>query len=498
MPDSMISVSIGADDSEFRNKLSGLSGLAKNMLGPVATLAAGYFGFRSLVAGIRSVTEAFITQEKATAGVQAALRQQGGEWNRASKDIADFASELQKVTTYGDETTQQVMAMGMNMGISRSQIKEATRAAIGLASAYRMDLASAMKLLGRAANGSTEMLGRYGIHVDKAKSKQEQFSQAIRIGARNFSLAVADADTLGGRLAQLANAWGDLKEVIGEIVKNVFGLKKGAESLTETIQSVTSYLNERLAKIIMYGQKGVAVITFAFKYVWQVAKIALSAIAETVANVIATIEAQAKVAAENMQIIFANLPKLIKAVCLDMIDSFKNTFRLLVNLAANLGKAIWKAITGGGAGGFQEMLDQANEDLLNFYSNTRAALRELNLKELPEPVEIYDKTKTEMEKLGKLTDELANRFLAIDEEYANRLKEPEEKKSNGSGNGPDGSRKTDVVGSFSLRALSLMMGGGSPQQQTAQNTRSMLRELQNVKKTLQSGIETRTELAYGE
>ena len=122
-----IGAMVTLDDSEYRQKLGKLPGLTQQFLGGIGKLAAGYLGFRAITNSIKDVTQAYIVQERAEKSVQASLRAQGQEWRQQTEDLANYASELQKVTVYGDEQTLQTMSMGMNMGISSKQIKEAAR-----------------------------------------------------------------------------------------------------------------------------------------------------------------------------------------------------------------------------------------------------------------------------------------------------------------------------------------------------------------------------------
>jgi hypothetical protein len=108
------------------------------------------------------------------------------------------------------------MAYATNLGVTRDRLKEATKAAIGLAAKYKLDLQTAFMLIGRASKGQTQMLTRYGIVLGDTLTEQEKFNEILRLGAEAFGLATAEANTLQGSAEQLKNAWGDLKEAIGE------------------------------------------------------------------------------------------------------------------------------------------------------------------------------------------------------------------------------------------------------------------------------------------
>ena len=129
-----------------------------------------------------------------------------------------YAAEMQKLTIYGDEQILTQMAYAKNLGVTTDKLQEATTAAIGLAARYRIDLAAAMMLVGRASQGQTQMLTRYGIVIDQNLSTQEKFNEILRIGAESFGLAKAEAGTAAGSIQQMNNAISDTAETLGDVM----------------------------------------------------------------------------------------------------------------------------------------------------------------------------------------------------------------------------------------------------------------------------------------
>jgi hypothetical protein len=183
-----------------------MSRMAKGALAFVG-LTGGLYAVRR---GLESVVKASMVQEDAERALMAATGGQIGQFKL-------YAAEMQRQTIYGDEVILQQMAYGINLGITTGKLQEATKAAIGLAAKYRLDLASAMMLVGRASQGQTQMLTRYGIVLDDSLTDQEKFNQLLEIGAANFHLAQAAARTTAGSLFQMRNAWGDVAEIIGDV-----------------------------------------------------------------------------------------------------------------------------------------------------------------------------------------------------------------------------------------------------------------------------------------
>lgn len=213
-------------DKSFNKADKKLKGFSKNAEKSASRIKKAFSGLKSkLAAGLsvyaagsfaKSSLNAYMEQEDAVNKINAALKVNGDYSLNASKDLQEFASSIQKITTYGDEALLPIMALGSSMGkLSGEELKKATKAAIGLSKAYNIDLVAAMRLVARAANGDTASLKRYGITIDSTLPAQEKFNELLRIGAKNFSLATEEIKTHRGQIQQLKNDWGDLKEDVG-------------------------------------------------------------------------------------------------------------------------------------------------------------------------------------------------------------------------------------------------------------------------------------------
>jgi len=196
---SAVSKAVGTMEAAFKK----LYNISKK----VALAIAAYLGIATYKA---------VKQEKAVLTLAAALKTTGDYSEKSMKQFKEYAAAIQKVTVYGDEDILMQMAYAKNLGVTTDKLKDATKAAIGLAAKYELDLQTAFMLIGRAAKGQTQMLTRYGIVLGDNLSSQEKFNKLLVIGAKAFQLAEAAADTTRGRLTQMKNAMGDIAEIIGE------------------------------------------------------------------------------------------------------------------------------------------------------------------------------------------------------------------------------------------------------------------------------------------
>jgi hypothetical protein len=272
----------------------------------VAVAGAGMVAF-----SIKAIKN-FTIQEDAIIALESALRNAGDEIDNNSAKLQKFASEMQKVTVFGDELILQQMAYARNLGVTADQLDDAAIAAAGLAAKYSIDLKTAMMLIGRASKGQTQMLTRYGIALDETLSPQEKFNELLKIGAKAFQLAKDQAKTTSGALKQLSNSWGDLQEKIGSVLVDLLSFKDASGETQTVIESIAKSISKNKDDIV-----------FSFKFIVINAKASLKQLWNLIKNTTSIIEART----------FGTL-KTIKKILKD-----------LSIIAVDMGKEIWKAIT---------------------------------------------------------------------------------------------------------------------------------------------------------
>ncbi len=175
-------------------------------------------------------------QEDAEKRLEIAMKSRGDYTLRALNELKAYASELQKVTTAGDEATISMMGNLKAYGMSTAEVKLATKATLDLAAAKKIDLVAASELIGKAFVGETGSLSRYGLVLDKNIEKSQKFSAVLKLVEGSFGGAAKGArETFSGAVQSLGNAYGDLQETVGyAITKN--------EALISLIIELEGYL----------------------------------------------------------------------------------------------------------------------------------------------------------------------------------------------------------------------------------------------------------------
>lgn len=159
--------------------------------------------------------QAFGRQEMAVQKVASAIRSQGGSVSEVLPIMQSLASEIQRITTYGDEQVLEMQSLAAAMGVASDQMAETIQNAIGLSSALGMDVMTATKAASAAIQGKTTALQEYIPSLAKCSTEAEKLATVQRLAAGGFEQARDRVDTLDGKLKQAANAWGDLQEVVG-------------------------------------------------------------------------------------------------------------------------------------------------------------------------------------------------------------------------------------------------------------------------------------------
>src|SRR3990167_5729292 len=185
--------------------------LKKGALAAGGALAAA-FAFRKIIQGVKDLTRESLEAERVWKRLEGTLRTVGVEYAAVEGGILASARAMQDATTVGDEefaeTLQELVVVSQDFEGSLKNVNVVADVAAGL----QIDLATAARLVGRAMVGETSTLKRYGIIVQEGADAVEQMR-------RQFAgLAENEAQSFGGRLDQLRNETGDLKEALGDFI----------------------------------------------------------------------------------------------------------------------------------------------------------------------------------------------------------------------------------------------------------------------------------------
>lgn len=189
----------------------GAVGLASSGLS--ATLGTVVKVARQVSQAIGECTEAYKKQLIAERQLETAIQNNPFVTGASSRALKQFASEMQKVSNYGDEQLIPMMANLVSLGRSEEETMKIMSVALDMSANGSMSLDTAINQLNATLNGSIGRLGQQNAELKGLTEEELKSGKAIEILGEKFKgLAGATADTS----TQLKNIKGDFKEAIGQ------------------------------------------------------------------------------------------------------------------------------------------------------------------------------------------------------------------------------------------------------------------------------------------
>ena len=223
---------------------SGLSGLGKKLNGlkaklkGIASAVASVINLKNIAAFAEDAKKAWQVQTEAETRLAQAMRNTMNATDSQIQAVKDYASELQKVGVIGDEVTLSgLQKLSTYLGESESLKKMSVVLDDMLAQQYGLNATAEnavtiSTMLGKVLEGQTSALSRYGYKFDEAQEHllkygtEEQrvatLAEVVEqsVGGMNEALARTPA----GRLKQISNSMGDVKEQFGQAFTNLSAL----------------------------------------------------------------------------------------------------------------------------------------------------------------------------------------------------------------------------------------------------------------------------------
>ena len=393
----------------------------------IAPAIGAAFAVRAIAKFASQSVKLFDEQERAMAKVSTAVAQTGMAAGFTAKELAKTASELQKMTTFGDEdimsnVTAQLLTF---TGIGQEQFKRTQMAALDLATLLDGDLKSASIQLGKALNdpvANLSALSRSGIQFSTeqketikklAETNRLADAQTVILDELNKQYggqAAAQAKIGLGPWRQIKNQIGDMREEMGARLMpiiNKFGgivldllpkiqaqFARFREALRNVANNFIDLYNESEAFRVVIGALGATV------------KTVFNAIGTAIKNVVTGFKTVAKVIGAAFRGQFREIPKIIKE---GFTQSLGNVKDLGIKAADNFSKAIKKSkrayieplkISDSEGGEISKTYSKAGADSGTSFANAvREKLTELNpLKALTDDKKIFDDLAKESEK----------------------------------------------------------------------------------------------------
>lgn len=221
---------------------SGLGALAKKAL-PVAAVAAS---IKKVASELLKTAEVYKKQAKAEIQLETAARNNPYLDTSSVQKLKNYASELQKISTVGDEELLPFMAQLASSGRTQAEIQDIMRAALDASASGAVELGTAVRSLNQSYEGNVGALGRVLPSLKNLTAEELKQGGAVRAVSKAYEGMAKKTAEATGTAEQLNNAWGDFKENIGQTVEGALAPLR--RKLTELLTDINKANAENNAK----------------------------------------------------------------------------------------------------------------------------------------------------------------------------------------------------------------------------------------------------------
>ena len=229
--DGEIKIDVGINQNEFSKGLNGIASKVKafgnspslkalsNIGNSITGVAAGYKivteSIKKVSAAVKEMSEAYKTQKTAETALAQAAKNNPYLLSESVQHLKDYASDLQSISTYGDEELLPYMAQLASAGRTEQEIMDIMSASIDVAASGSMSLDSAVRNLNKTFSGLSGELGEANPQIKALSAEQLKNGDAVKVLAKQYDGMAQEVAKVTGSNQQLKNAVGDLKEELG-------------------------------------------------------------------------------------------------------------------------------------------------------------------------------------------------------------------------------------------------------------------------------------------
>lgn len=211
-------------------------------------LGGATVAFKKIADAVNQVSEAYSKQQDAEIKLATAVANNPLLDRGATSRLQEFASELQQITTVGDEVAISMAGMLGSFGRSEDEIRDIIVAANDLSSATGITLDSAVRNLNRTYGGMTGEIGELIPELRDLTKEQLESGAAVELVSEKFAgMGEAAAQGLSGVKAQFDNAKGDLEESLGSVLAPI--QTRMFSKLADGFRDFTGWLNDNAGNI---------------------------------------------------------------------------------------------------------------------------------------------------------------------------------------------------------------------------------------------------------
>jgi phage-related protein len=261
------------DDKGIRDATAALEGL-KKAVQTINGIIGGFIAtkvFSEVKKAIDESTEAFGRQQRALSNLTLAVSKNARLTEDSLRNIISYTGKLQSSSIFGDEALQEQAAFLSTLGLTEEQIRNTLNAAVELSSAGIGSLESNISNLGKTFNGVSGSLRKIIPEFGDLTVEQLKSGEAIDLINRNyagFAKNLAD-NTFEGKMTQVNNIIGDIKEKIGQVAGNV--KVNLFEKFKPHLESLNAWLDDHIDTITAFVVNLPGILSRTFELIKSIA-----------------------------------------------------------------------------------------------------------------------------------------------------------------------------------------------------------------------------------
>lgn len=241
------------------NKISkGLANIGAAVSGVGVAFSGVTKAVNSVASGIKAVNDAYRVQIGAETQLQTASQNNPYLDGKSVKNLKAYASQLQSVSTFGDEELLPFIAQLASSGRTEQEIMDIMAASINVAASGTMSLESAVRNLNKTYGGLSGELGESIPQIKNLTTEQLKNGEAVKVIAGQYKGMAESVAQSTGSSQRLANTWGDFKEALGRnFAPAVDNVKNSAQTLLTNVVDAMNKSVETKQAIIEAQAEGV-------------------------------------------------------------------------------------------------------------------------------------------------------------------------------------------------------------------------------------------------
>ena len=197
------------------SKMKSLANIGASLSG-IGTVAKGIAaGIKVAKETIDELSQAYTKQASAEVALTQAAKNNPYLLSTSVTNLKQYASQLQSISTYGDEELLPLMAQLASSGRTEEEIMKIMSASVDVAASGAMGLESAVKNLNKTYGGLSGELGETIPQIKALTTEELKEGKAVEILASQYAGMAGEVSKTTGTKQQLSNAIGDLKEEMG-------------------------------------------------------------------------------------------------------------------------------------------------------------------------------------------------------------------------------------------------------------------------------------------